>query len=299
MFDHDYIEVNGIRFHVVSRGSGKTVLFLHGFPEFWYLWRHQLEEFGADHRAVAVDLRGYNLSDKPEGVEAYAMKELVADVKGLLDHLSSGEPSILVGHDFGANLAWSFAMKHPEYLEKLVILNGPHPIMMMRQFATSEEQREASAYIHMLRASDSEELLSRDDFQPMFDVMVGGSTRPETFTDQDRAAYRESWRRPGALTAALNYYRALPSGPPRNEDEVKAAAVTLEHMLSKRSFVMEVPTLVIWGVHDIALKPGLIDGLEEFVPNLRIERVEDGSHWLINEQPETVNAAMRGFLEGR
>jgi pimeloyl-ACP methyl ester carboxylesterase len=299
MFDHDYVEVNGIRLHVVSKGSGKTVLFLHGFPEFWYLWRHQLEEFGADHRAVAVDQRGYNLSDKPEGVDAYAMKHLVADVKGLFDHLSGGEPSILVGHDFGASISWSFAMKHPEYLEKLVILNGPHPIMLMRQFATSGEQREASDYMHMLRGPDSEEKLSVNGFQPMFDVMVGGSTKPETFSDEDREAYRESWRRPGALTAALNYYRALPSGPPRNDDEVKAAAAFLEDLLARRSFVMEVPTLVIWGVHDIALKTGLIDGLDEFVPNLRIQRVEDGSHWLINEQPDTVNAAMRSFLEER
>jgi pimeloyl-ACP methyl ester carboxylesterase len=296
MFDHDFIETNGVRLHAVSKGAGTTMLFLHGFPEFWYLWRHQLEEFGADHRAVAVDMRGYNLSDKPPQVDAYSTKNLVADVKGLLDHLSAGEPAILVGHDWGGAVAWAFALAHPEYLEKLIIVNAPHPAVFLRELATSDEQRKASSYMHFFRRPDAEQRLALNEFQPMLNIVVASSARPEAYTDEDRAAYLESWARPGALTGGLNYYRAQPAGPPRDEAEGKATAAMLEQLLAERSYEVRVPTLVVWGMQDSALLPGNLDGLDSYVPDLRIHRIEDGSHWVINEQPEAVNAAIRAFL---
>jgi pimeloyl-ACP methyl ester carboxylesterase len=297
MFDHELVKANGVILHLVSRGSGKTMLFLHGFPEFWYLWRHQLKEFGRDHRAAAVDLRGYNLSDKPTEIEAYATGKLVADVKALLDHLGGGEPAILVGHDWGGAVAWAFALAHPDYLERLVIVNAPHPAVFLRELATSEEQRAASSYMHFFRRPDAEERLSRDGCQQMLDIVFGSSARPDSYSEEDKAAYLEAWRRPGALTGGLNFYRAQPAGPPRNEEEAAATAAYLEQMLATRSYEVKVPTLVIWGMQDTALLPGNLDGLEAFVPDLRIHRVADGSHWVINEQPEVINTTIREFLE--
>jgi len=297
MLDHELVKANGVILHAVSRGSGKTMLFLHGFPEFWYLWRRQLEDFGRDHLAVAVDLRGYNLSDRPTEIGAYATGELVADVKAMLDHLCGGEPAILVGHDWGGAVAWTFALAHPEYLERLVIVNAPHPAVFLRELSTSEEQRAASSYMHFFRRPDAEERLSSNGYQPMLDIVFGGSPRPEASTEEDRQAYLEAWRRPGGLTGGLNFYRAMPAGPPRDNAEAAATAAYLEQMLATRSYEVKVPTLVIWGMLGTALLPGNLDGLEDFVPDLRIHRIADGSHWVINEQPEVITTAIRKFLD--
>lgn len=296
MIQHEYVEVDGLKLHCATAGQGKTMLFLHGFPELWYLWRHQLEEFSHDHRAIAPDMRGYNLSDKPEAVDAYAMRPLVRDVRGLLDHYAEGDKAILVGHDWGGAVAWAFALAHPEYLERLVIVNAPHPAVFLRELATSEEQRKASAYMHVLRRDDAEQRLSVNGFQPLTNIVFDGSAKPEAYSEADRAAYLECWTRPGSLTGALNYYRAAPTGPPRDEAEGAATLAALEQMLASRSSTVEVPTLVIWGMRDTALLPGNLDGLEEYVADLRIRRVDDASHWVVNEQPETVNAAIRQFL---
>jgi pimeloyl-ACP methyl ester carboxylesterase len=296
MINHDFVDVNGLKLHVATAGTGQTMLFLHGFPEFWYLWRHQLEEFGRDHLAVAPDLRGYNLSDKPAKVAAYSTKHLVSDIKGLLDNFSNGDKAILAGHDWGGAVAWAFALAHPEYLERLIIVNAPHPAVFMRELATSEDQRKASSYMHFFRREDAEKRLSTNDFQPMFNIVVDGSSRPDAYSDEDRAAYLECWSRPGSLTGGLNFYRAQPTGPPRDEEEGAAAKAYLDQLLKTRPYTVDVPTLVIWGMRDTALLPGNLDGLDEYVPDLRIHRVEDGSHWIINEQPEIINSAIRDFL---
>jgi len=296
MIQHEFVDVNGLELHVATAGRGKTMLFLHGFPEFWYLWRHQLEEFARDHRAVAPDLRGYNLSAKPAEVAAYSMNHLVSDVRGLLDHFAGGEKAILVGHDWGGAVAWAFALAHPEYLERLVIVNAPHPAVFLRELATSDDQRKASSYMHFFRRDDAEKRLSMNGFQPMFNIVVDGSARPEVYSDEDRAAYLECWSRPGSLTGGLNYYRVAPAGPPRDEVEGAATFAVLEQMLESRSYTVAVPTLVIWGMRDTALLPGCLEGLDEYVPDLRIRRLDDASHWVINEQPEAVNAAIRDFL---
>src|SRR5437762_9888430 len=133
---HDYLEANGIKLHYASSGSGKTILFLHGFPEFWYAWKGQVEEFGKSYRAVALDMRGYNLSDKPKAVEEYAVPKLVDDIKGVLEKLSPGKKAVLVAHDWGGVVAWAFAMTYPDMLEKLVIINAPHPALFGQQLAT-------------------------------------------------------------------------------------------------------------------------------------------------------------------
>ncbi len=298
MLEHHFVDVDGVTLHAVHQGSGPTMLFLHGFPELWYLWRRQLEDFGTDHRAVAADLRGYNLSEKPDAVEAYGTRHLVADVKGLLDHYAGGEPAVLVGHDWGGAVAWAFAMAHPAALSRLVIVNAPHPIVFLRQLATSQAQRDASAYMHFLRRPDAEQRLAVNGYQPLLDALTSGSTHPEALTEADRAAYVDSWSQPGALTGALNYYRAMPAAPPRNEAEGSLAAALADQLLAARSYRVRVPTLVVWGMRDTALLPGNLDGLAEFVPDLTIHRIPDGSHWVITEHPAEVSAAIRSFLEG-
>jgi pimeloyl-ACP methyl ester carboxylesterase len=297
MLNHDYVEVNGVRLHYVSAGEGPTILFLHGFPEFWYMWKNQLEQFGTDHQAVAVDMRGYNLSDKPEAVEEHSIKHLVGDIRGLFDHFSGGNKSVLVAHDWGGAVAWSFAMSHPEYLDKLIIINAPHPMVFMRQLTDNPDQRQASSYMNAFRRDDCEAMLSADNYQLLRAAVFDGSARPKAYTEEDRKAYIEAWSQPGALTGGLNYYRAMAAGPPRNETERETAAEAVEQLSSVRSYDVKVPTLVIWGMKDTALLPGNLDGLDEYVTDLRIERIPDGSHWVISEQPETINTLIRKFLD--
>jgi epoxide hydrolase 4 len=212
---HEYVTVNGVRFHSAVAGkSAKTILFLHGFPEFWYAWKDQLTEFGRDHTAVAVDMRGCNLSDKPPKVEDYAIPRLIADVKALLDHYSPDRKAILVGHDWGGAIAWSVAQAHPHRLERLVIINAPHPTIFARELAENPAQQRASAYMTFFRSPTAEATLSADDYAALKAAVFGAAARPDAFTAADRREYLKAWSQPGALTGGLNYYRAANLGLP-------------------------------------------------------------------------------------
>ena len=158
-FRDEYASVNGVRLHYVSAGNGPLILFLHGFPEFWYEWRNQLAEFGKDHLAVAPDMRGYNLSDKPEALDQYLMPVLVEDVRALADRLAQGRKFVLVAHDWGGAVAWAFAIAHPEMLEKLVIINAPHPGVFGKLLASDPAQQKASTYMLMFRGGQAEQTL--------------------------------------------------------------------------------------------------------------------------------------------
>lgn len=286
-----FLEANGVRLHLVEEGEGPTLLFLHGFPEFWYGWKAQLAEFGRDHHAVAVDMRGYNLSEKPEAVSAYAVPELVADVKDLLAQLSPDRPAVLVGHDWGGVVAWAFAALHPQALSKLVILNAPHPTVFARELASNPLQQKASAYVSLFRSPRAEAALGGVPGAAVFE----NSVRPDCFTAADRAAYLEAWSQPGALTAGLNYYRAMPVDPPSEHGTPLAANAKLA-LAQAVPVHVPVPTLVIWGEQDTFLLPGNLQGLEAYVPDLRIERLSEASHWLHHEQPERVNTLIREFV---
>ncbi len=294
-WDHRYAEANGVKLHYVTKGQGKLMLFLHGFPEFWYAWKDQLEEFSKDHRSVALDLRGYNLSAKPEGVEQYSMPLLVSDVKALADHLLPREGPkklVLVGHDWGGVVAWLFAMLHPNYVEKLVIINAPHPAIFGREIRSNPEQQKASSYMLLFRGEQAEATLSTNDYAALAQAVFGGSTKPGAFTEEDRKMYLEAWRQPGALTGGLNYYRAARVGPP-----APGAASGPPPEAALPSQVVKVPTLVIWGEKDRALLTGNLAGLEQFVPDLRVKRIPGGSHWVVHEYPELINRYIRDFLE--
>src|SRR3984885_5579024 len=160
----EYVQVSGLRMHCVTAGKGPLILFLHGFPEFWYEWKNQLVEFGKDHQAVAPDLRGYNLSDKPAELDQYRMSSLVEDIRAFSDHLSHGKKFVLVAHDWGGAVAWSFAIAHPDYLSKLVIINAPHPGVFAKLLSSDPEQQKASQYMLMFRSDGAEKMLSANDY---------------------------------------------------------------------------------------------------------------------------------------
>lgn len=289
--DHHYAGVNGVRLHYVSAGAGPLMLFMHGFPQFWYAWKDLLPAFARDHQVVAPDTRGINLSSKPEGVKAYHVAQLTEDLRQLIAHLGH-EKCVLVAHDWGGACAWNFAMRHPDWVERLVIINAPHPVPFARELRQSEAQRRASDYMRLLRSDKAERVLSANNFEKLAGFFrewarAGGAPADAA----TMAAYHAAWAQPGALTAALNYYRASPLYPP---EPGQGAAHIPE--LRAADFTVRVPTLVIWGDQDRALPPELLDGLDACVPDLRIEHIPEGSHWLIHEFPERVIGLIRGFL---
>ena len=285
-----FAQVNGIRLHYARAGEGPLILFLHGFPEFWMAWQAQLEEFGKTHLAVAPDLRGFNLSDKPPEVADYRAKHIVGDIGELAEHLGAARFT-LVAHDWGGAAGWAFAMAFPNYVEKLVIINSPHPATFARELRHNPAQRKASEYMNWLRAPGAEDALARDGCKLMFEFMARGHAGP-WLTGATRDAYLAAWQQPGALRGGCNYYRASPIHPPVAGDESGLRAV----LADTARFRVDVPTLVIWGERDVALLTALLDGLDEYVPNLTIRRIPEGSHWVAHEYPEQVNAMIREFI---
>ncbi len=292
MFRHEYADVNGVRLHYAASGKGKLVMFIHGFPEFWYGWKDQLAEFGKDHLAVAPDMRGYNLSSKPSEVEQYQMKYLIGDIRALADHLGY-KKFTLVAHDWGGVAAWAFAMAHPDYLDRLVIINAPHPGVFQRELRENPAQQKASEYMLMFRSPQAEQVLSQNNYTTLVQVVMGRGLKEGYFTEEDKKAYIEAWSQPGALTGGLNYYRAARIGPPTGE----SANTPADTGAQMSSFMVKVPTLVIWGEQDTALLTGNLDGLDKFVPNLTIKRIPDGTHWVIHEKPELINSYIREFMK--
>ena len=292
MLRHAYAEVNGVRLHYVTAGKGKLIMFVHGFPEFWYAWKNQLAEFGRNYQAVAPDMRGYNLSSKPAEVEQYQIKYLVEDLRALAEKLGH-KKFILVAHDWGGAVAWAFAIAHPDYLEKLVIINAPHPGVFQRELRENSAQQKASQYVLMFRSAQAEQTLSANNYATLVQAVLGEGLKTGVFTEADKQAYIEAWSQPGALTGGLNYYRASRVGPPSGDDKQGT-----DFAAGLRSLEVKVPTLVIWGEKDTALLTGNLEGLDKFVPNLTIKRIPDGTHWVIHEQPSLINEYIREFIKG-
>jgi pimeloyl-ACP methyl ester carboxylesterase len=289
---HHFAEVDGTRLHYVQRGEGKPILFMHGFPQFWFLWRHQLADLGEDHRVVAPDMRGYNLSDRPQEVGAYRMRHLLGDVRGLIEELDLA-PLTLVGHDWGGIVSWAFALKYPELLERFVIIDSPPPFTWNRDLRDSPKQREAVNYMLELSkpSPEPEEMLAAGDFALLDSMLerIGGSDA--RLSDSERAAYHEAWSQPRALQGGLNYYRAARMG-----DQVAAGGVPEEYEAKIKAMRLEVPTMVIWGERDPALLVGLTRGLEEWIPDLRLEILPGAGHWVPYERPDEVNRLIREFV---
>jgi epoxide hydrolase 4 len=294
---HEYAELNGVRLHYAKAGSGPLMVFLHGFPEFWYEWKHQIAEFSRDHTVVAPDMRGYNLSSKPTELTAYQVPVLVADVHALANEVlkkTGGAKFTLVAHDWGGAIAWVFAALHPDLLDRLVIVNAPHPTVFGRLLRDNPDQQKASQYMLMFRGPQAEETLSANDYQMLTSMVLGAGLRDGTVTEDDRQQYVAAWSQPGALTGGLNYYRAARIGPVTAADPAPEPAPAAMPPL-----MIRVPTLVIWGEKDTALLTSNLDGLDELVPSLTIKRIPEGTHWVVRERATEVNRLIREFVAAK
>jgi pimeloyl-ACP methyl ester carboxylesterase len=279
---HRYADLGDVRLHYVEAGEGPLVLLLHGFPQFWYEWRHQIPALAeAGFRVVAPDMRGYNLSDKPPGVGAYRVQVLARDVERLI--LACGEQTAaVVGHNWGAIVAWFAAMRYPERVGRLAILNVPHPARFMDGLL-SPQQLLRSSYVFFFQIPWlPEEVIRAANFTLLRSVLRRDPVRPGALTAEDIERYTEAMARPGVLTATLNYYRALLRHP-------RDTQALLERI--------EAPVLVIWGEKDRALSRWLADPPLLWVPNLlRVERLPEASHWVAEDRPREVNALLLDFL---
>ncbi|MEO5882610.1 MAG: alpha/beta fold hydrolase [Caldimonas sp.] len=289
---------SGIRLSCRASGSptAPVLLFLHGFPEAAFVWDDLMLRFADRFRCVAPNLRGYERSSAPDEVEAYRAKHLVADIAALIDQLG-GKIEALVAHDWGGAVGWNLAVQRPNVLRRLVIVNSPHPATFLRGLQHDPDQQAASAYMNFLCRPDAEALLAENDFArlwPFFTNMgAADPARPGGgwLTEAVREQYREVWG--AGLRGGCNYYRASPLRPPTASDDT---VMTIR--FSPEAVTVPVPTLVIWAEDDIALPPSLLDGLEVFVPRMRLVRLPNATHWVIHEQPSTIAAEIERELAG-
>ena len=273
----------------------RRAVFLHGFPEAAFVWDEVMAALaGPGLRCVAPNLRGYAGSSAPAEVSAYRAKHLVADLDALIDATvaTPGAPiDLLVAHDWGGGVAWNYAALRPQRVRRLVIINSPHPGTMLRELRDSAEQQAASTYINELVQPDAAARLAAQDFAGLFATLQRNGP-PAWLTPARREQYRGVWRQ--GLEGALNYYRASPLRPPRDAQDH-----SLQHLTLPASVVnVAVPTTVLWGEGDHALRPGLLDGLAAFVPELTVHRHASASHWIVHEQPDWVITHLRRVLAG-
>ncbi len=303
--EHRFIETNGVRLHCAVAGAGPLVIFLHGFPECWYSWRHQLEALAPYFRVVAPDLRGYGDSDKPAGIAAYTMPHLIADIEGLIQALGEHQ-TILVGHDWGGGLAWYFATERPTLTRQLVVMNCPHPAIFQQHLMTNRQQLRQSWYLFFFQIPWlPETLLGLNHAWLIGKAIRQSAVQKSAITEADIAYLRDAASKPGALHSGINYYRAvfrspeslanLPDGVWRfvyGREPRPPARRTLEDWPQ-----ISAPTLVIWGEQDIALDKALTLGMEPlFKAPFRVQYVPDSGHWVQQEKAQLVNDALLEFL---
>ena len=283
---HGYAQVGDVRLHYAECGEGeRLVILLHGFPECWYSWRHQLKALGERYRVVAPDMRGYNLSDKPTRVEDYRVARLVDDVTGLIRHFGAREAAV-VGHDWGGAVAWAVAQYYPDYVWKLASLQTPPPAVWGRNLSLKQLLRSWYMFFFQL-PSIPEWWIARDDFAGLARTLRSTS-RPGTFSDKDIEVLKAAAREPGALTGAINYYRANLRaflGRGFREKEIR------------KHERIRVPVLFVYGERDFAILPETVAGVGDYVDAPYTElRLGRSNHWVQQEAPAEVNAALLSFL---
>ena len=285
------------------RGSGRrgrpVLLFLHGFPEAAFVWDELLEHFARPEnggwRCVAPNLRGYERSSAPTEVGAYRARHLVQDIAALIA-IEGGKLECLVAHDWGGAVAWNLANQLPQLTRRLAIVNSPHPGTFLRELRTNPRQQQASAYMNFLIRPDAERKLAEDDYRRLWPFFTQPHGAP-WMTDAVKDQYREVWSGPeggppgAGLVGGCNYYRASPLRPPRPEDPAAAGIELPREMLT-----VDLPTLVLWAMEDVALPPELIEGLDDYVRDLTLERVPGASHWIVHERPAFVAERLAAFL---
>jgi epoxide hydrolase 4 len=276
---HRYADLDAVRLHYVEAGDGPLVVLLHGFPEFWYTWRNQIVPLAeAGFRVIAPDLRGFNQSSKPAGVRSYGIRTVVEDIAGLI-HAAGAERAHVVGHDFGAGVTWSFAMQHPEMVDRLAVLNGPHPARLI-QAMKSPLQLLKSWYVFFFQIPWlAEQVAQLDDFALFTKPLREEPLREGAYDREDIALYVEALKQPGALEAMLGYYRAM--FRPGTQIEMRP---------------IEAEALVLWGVDDKHLGRELAPPPLSLVPRATVQYLERATHWVQHDQPERVNAGLIDFL---
>jgi epoxide hydrolase 4 len=284
---HEFVRANGLRFHVAACGDGdRLALCLHGFPECWYSWRQQLPVLARlGYRAWAPDLRGYGETDRPARVADYAIEKLMDDVAALIDEARPRE-TVLVGHDWGGVIAWFFAIRRVRPLDRLVVMNLPHPALMERELR-GWRQFSRSWYMLFFQLPWLPEVLLRArDYRAVREAFRGMAVDKSRFPDEVLQVYRDAAAKPGALTAMLNYYRAIVRGGAQRQRALGYP-------------VLDTPTLLVWGEQDAALGIETTHGTEAYVPNLTLRYLPGVSHWVQQEAPETVNAMLEAWLSDR
>jgi len=280
----------GVELDVALGGdpASPPIIFLHGFPESHRTWRHQLPDLAEDHFVIAPDQRGFARSSKPPEVSDYAPDKTVGDLIALADALGIGRFT-LVGHDWGGAIAWMAALTRPDRVERLIIINAPHPYVFQKSLIEDADQRAASQYIRAFRNPNLEQHLEAIGLEAFFDGTFAKHTDAAKI-GEERAVYLDQWGQPGAMTAMLNWYRASSIVVPEIGEDAEPPA-----FLSHPFPPLQMPVLVIWGLGDKALLPCQLEGLDALVPDLRIEKVDAG-HFVPWENPDAVTKAIRGFL---
>jgi pimeloyl-ACP methyl ester carboxylesterase len=277
-----YADVGDQSLHYVEAGDGPLIVLLHGFPEFWFGWRRQIEPLAAaGFRVVAPDTRGYNLSSKPEGFKEYAVDLLAADISGFIEELGA-ESAFLVGHDWGGSIAWTVAMNHPEVVHRLAILNAAHPRKLSEGLKHPSQLRKSWYFFFFATPGLPEEVVQARDWH-FFRHFLQDANPP--YTDEEIDRYEEAWSQPGAAAGMINYYRASV------RQSQKEAAAKLR--------AISAPTLVVWGERDSYLGSDLAEPHRDDVPNLdRVERLPDASHWVHHDEADRVNELLIDFFAG-
>jgi epoxide hydrolase 4 len=277
---HAQVRTNGVSLHVAQAGpeTGPLVLLLHGFPEYWGAWQKTIPALvQAGFRVWVPDQRGYNLSDKPQGAGAYTLDHLAGDIVGLIDAAGATQAA-LVGHDWGASVTWWTANRHPERVSQMVAINAPHPAIWLRRIRESWSQRLKSSYMVFFQLPRVPEAVLRMGNWSGLERSIRGSARAGTFSDADFAAYRAAWSQPGAMTAMLNWYRAL------------------KRMPELPSLRIPPPALVLWGKNDAFAEPEVAHESAALCDDARVEVIEDATHWVHHEEPDRVNRLLLEFL---
>ena len=272
------------------------LLFLHGFPEGAFIWDGLLEQFGSRYRCVAPNLRGYGRSSQPAAISDYRAKYLVEDLAALIALESSeSRAACVIAHDWGGAVAWGLANRYPQQLERLLILNSPHPGSFLRELQSNPAQQSASQYMHFLRRPDAPELLAENDWQRMLGFFKNpDGSMPAWMTPDREQQYREHWDL--GVHGACMFYAASPLVPPRPDSSAEDLQDIRGLSLPDEMLHISVPVRVLWGDDDIALQPALLNGLEQWVPQLTVEHLKGCSHWVLHERPEAVQRALTDFL---
>ena len=311
--EHKFTLVDDVDIHYVEsctqiehKEPMKTLVFLHGFPEYWGTWKAQIEYFSVDYRVIAPDLPGYNLSNKPSELNFYAVPNLINVVAKFIEKVSPNRQVYLIAHDWGGAIAWPLTAFHSKLIKKLIILNAAHPSTFTREMIKNPAQRQKSTYIHELICSSAESLLSDNNFYYLSESIMVGS-QASVFTAEIKAAYREVWGQEGAINGMLQYYRAMLQLAAQDNTNIRNKSLK-NRMLTDKGTIksteeikipnirISVPTLILWGEQDQAFVNENLDDIERYVPNCSIKRFAHTSHWIQHEKPFEVNGAIAAFI---